>query len=608
MGLNSVQQSASEVSRRAVLGGVSAVGLVAAVPAAAATAAPERVRVRERDRLVDYEVVELAALLRAGTVTAVQVTTAYLERIDRFNGPFEVYDDNGGYNAFVRVDREGALAQARAADERLAEHRRTGARVPPLLGIPLGVKETLAVKGLESKNGSQAFTGNVALRDATVVAKLRAAGAVILGHTMVSEFSWSIVGRFAGNAWDRRYIPGGSSQGSGVAPVARLAAAALGEETGGSIVFPAAANGATAIKPSPGLTSTGGLMPLSPSYDVVGPMARSMRDAALLLSVVLGPDPAGDPLTLATPNPFPALPARPRPGARPLAGVTIGIPLADWMYVGGTARPPAEVYHPDHRAALARLREQLVSLGAVVKEFPGLDVDRPANNPYHRSADVLATVEGVKISPVSAVVLPNRFEVGFHEAVRAFAATRSEAAAAVLRAAYGSKAADGSGPTFEVATRVAGAISTSVRAEGERRRRQLRANYQAALAGHGVDFMLVLTFGAHLDRRANPEVLTTPVRDHQLANALAWPMVSFPIGYAGTPTLPISAQFWGPRFSEPKLVQAVLDYQHHFPEYHNAAPPDPAPAPRARVRPSPLRPARPVPARLSANPLAAEGI
>ena len=102
--------------------------------------------------------------------------------------------------------------------------------------------------------------------------------------------------------------PGGSSQGSGVAPVARLAAAAIGEETGGSIMMPSAANGASGIKPSLGTSSVAGLMPLSPGYDVLGPIARSVRDASLILSVILGPDPANDPLTLAAPDPFPAMP------------------------------------------------------------------------------------------------------------------------------------------------------------------------------------------------------------------------------------------------------------------------------------------------------------
>ncbi|MYS18989.1 aspartyl-tRNA(Asn)/glutamyl-tRNA(Gln) amidotransferase subunit A, partial [Streptomyces sp. DvalAA-14] len=560
-----------------------------------------------RSRLVDYEVVELAALLRARVVTAVQVTTAYLDRIDRFNGPFETYGDNGGYNAFVRIDRAGALAQAAAADTLLARARRTREALPPLLGIPFGVKDSVAVEGFEAKDGSHAFDGNAALRDATVVHRLRAAGAVILGHTIASAFSGSITGTFAGNAWNKAYVPGGSSQGSGVAPVARLAAAAIGEETGGSIMMPSAANGASGIKPSLGTSSVAGLMPLSPGYDVLGPIARSVRDASLILSVILGPDPAGDPLTLAAPDPFPAMPLTARGGRRPLAGTTIGIPQSDWMRDSRgirTGTSPQDLYDPDHQAAFTRLRQQLTSLGAQVKEFPGLDVTVPANDPYFSSADVLATVDGSPVSPSSAVLSPNRYEIRYWDAVKEFAATRPADQAAALLAQYGRKGPNDTVSSFDSATRFAGAVPASVRVDGERRRRTLQANYQAALDAAGVDFMLVLSLGAQIGLRTGSGF---PVYRayYQLPNALAWPMVSFPVGYDSTVGLPIAAQFWGPRFSEPRIVQAAIDYQAHFPDYHNAAPPDPVVS-GAKVAPHALAVEPPAPPELSNDPLIAE--
>jgi Asp-tRNA(Asn)/Glu-tRNA(Gln) amidotransferase A subunit family amidase len=430
------------LSRRAVLGGAAAVTGAAAVSAAvaspaAADSAPTAVAallralpavsdIKKRSRLVDYEVVELAALMRARVVTSVQVTKAYLDRIDRFNGPFETYGDNGLYNAFVRIDKDGALAEAAAADARFARARHSHEDLPPLLGIPFGVKDSVAVKGLEAKDGSHAFDGNAALRDATVVHRLREAGAVILGHTVASAFSGSITGTFAGNAWNKAYVPGGSSQGSGVAPVARLAAAAIGEETGGSIMMPSAANGASGIKPSLGTSSVAGLMPLSPGYDVLGPIARSVRDASLILSVILGPDPADDPLTLSAPDPFPAMPLTARGGRRPLSGITIGVPQSDWLRTGDgmqTGTSPQDLYDADHLAAFERLKRQLASLGATVKDFAGLDVTVPANDPYFSSADVLATVDGSPVSPSSAVLSPNRYEIRYWDAVRDFAAT-----------------------------------------------------------------------------------------------------------------------------------------------------------------------------------------
>lgn len=618
-------------SRRSVLGGAAAVtgavalSAAAVSPAAASDASsapavtpsgsgaafPDVSAIPKRSRLVDYEVVELAALLRAGRTTSVAITKAYLDRIDRFNGPFETYGDNGLYNAFVRLDRDGALAAAKAADARFAKahSKKDKDALPPLLGIPMGIKDSVAVKGLDAKDGSHAFDGNTALRDATVVARLRAAGAVILGHTVCSAFSGSITGTFAGNAWGLAYVPGGSSQGSGVAAVARLAAACIGEETGGSIMMPSAANGASGIKPSLGTSSVAGLMPLSPGYDVLGPIARSMRDASLILSVIHGPDPANDPLTLSAPDPFPALPLTPREGKRPLAGITVGIPQTDWMRTSAgiqVGTPPQQTYDTDHRAAFERLRRQLTSLGAKVVEFEGLDVTKPENDPYFNSTDVLATVDGSAISPSSAVLSPNRYEINYWQAVGEFAASRPADQAAALLAQYGRKGPNDASTSFESAARLGGGVPASARTEGEHRRRTLQANYQAALDAAGVDFMLVMSLGAQIGPRQGGGF---PVYRayYQLPNALAWPMVSFPVGYDSTDAgLPITAQFWGPRFSEPEIVQAAIDYQDHYPEYHNAAPPDPKPG-TATTKPHTLIVKKDAtPPELSNDPLVAE--
>ncbi|MEU3985125.1 amidase [Streptomyces sp. NPDC026672] len=613
------------VSRRAVLGSAAAVTAAGALATAGASPAvadsapasafqralPSVSGIKKRRRLVDYEVMELAALLRAGVVTSVQVTKAYLDRIDRFNGPFETYGDNGLYNAFVRVDRDGALAQAAAADKRFAKARHGREELPPLLGIPFGIKDSVAIEGLEAKDGSHAFDGNVALRDATVVHRLRESGAVILGHTVCSAFSGSITGTFAGNAWNLKYVPGGSSQGSGVATVARLAAACIGEETGGSIVMPSSANGASGIKPSLGTSSVAGLMPLSPGYDVLGPIARSVRDASLILSVIHGPDPANDPLTLSAPEPFPAMPLTARKGSRPLAGITVGIPQTDWMRTSQGVQvgtPPQDLYDADHRAAFERLKQQLTSLGAKVKEFPGLDVTKPENDPYFASTDVLATVEGSSVSPSSAVLSPNRYEIRYWDAVKEFAATRPADQAAALLAQYGRRGPGETTASFESATRFAGAVPASVRVEGEKRRRTLQANYQAALDKAGVDFMLVMSLGAQIGPRTGPGSGFPVYRAYyQLPNALTWPMVSFPIGYDSTLGLPITAQFWGPRFSEAEIVQAAIDYQAHHPEYHNAAPPDPdTSGSTARLAPRRLTVEPSTPPELSNDPLVAE--
>lgn len=603
------------VSRRALLGGagalaaggalsVAAGGVASAGPLSSAglslasqpdsltdpSVLPALPSIPSRPRLVDYEVVELAAMLRAGKISSVELTQAYLDRINTLNGPFETYGNTGYYNAFVRINAEAAVAAAKAADQALSAARRGGGSPVSLLcGIPMGIKDSVGIKGFSTQDGSPAFAGNTALQDATIVGKLRSAGVVLIGDTICSAFSGSITGTFAGNAWNVLYVPGGSSQGSGVAPIARLAAACIGEETGGSIMMPSAANGASGIKPSLGTVSIAGLMPLSPGYDVLGPISRSGRDSALILSTILGPDPFNDPQTLSAPDPFPHIPMTARPGKKPLAGTTIGVPQTDWMISNGqvkTGVSPQSVYGSGHLAVFNRLVGELESLGANVIEFPGLDMTDFSQNPYFANPDVLATVDGSPVSPSAAVVNANRYEVRYADAVAGFCNSGIPSASSVttLTSQYGRLAPGGAAATFASADAFNGGITAAVRYEGEQRRRTLITNYAAALNAHGVDFMLVFSLGDVIGLRSGGPGFPVYRAYYQVPNALGWPMVSFPAGYVQG--LAASAQFWGPRFSEPALVQAMIDYQAHFPTYNSAAPgdlvpPSSAPAPAA---------------------------
>ena len=584
-------------STAAALAGTLGAGAAVAAPAAGAPAKlrggrrstsgsplPDVRTLKSSKRdLVDHEVVELAALLQAGKVSSVELTQAYLERIKALNGPFETYGDNGLYNAFVRIDEESALSEARAADRRLWSGR-GGRPAPWLCGIPMGFKDSIGTKGFRQQNGTVAFAGNVALQDSTPVARLRAQGVVALGITICSAYSGSIAGTFAGNAWNLDHVPGGSSQGSGVAPVARLAAACLGEETGGSIIFPAACNGASAIKPSLGLGSTAGVMPLSPSYDVIGPICRSGRDAALIMNAILGPDPDGDPQTTFAPIPFPEIPMTPRSGPRPLRGTTIGIHKKDWVTTPtGTKRDvdPQSLYAASHQQALSRFIGELKALGAEVKEFDGADflVFGEEENPYYNNPDVLQVIDGSSISPSAAVINPNRYDIRYIDAVAEFAAGKPAEQYSALLNQYGRRpgGATTGDRTFEAATAVLAGVSAGVRAEGERRRRRWAANYKRRFDAAGVDFMLVLTLGDKPALRADQSYAVR--RNNQLANSLSFPMVSFPIGYADE--LPINADFKGPRFSEPLITQAMVDYQARYPDHHRARPADPVPRPAA---------------------------
>ncbi|MEE4667651.1 amidase [Pseudomonas alliivorans] len=563
---------------------------------------PKGSSIPPRERIVDYEVVELAALLREGNsqrLTAEQVLLSCLERIDRLNGPTEVYGDNGFYNAFVRLEeRSTLLEQARLADLWLRNPDDERGPAPPLCGIPVGIKDSIAIQGLESKNGTHAFTTNLAVRDATCTLRLRKQGAIILGHTICSELSTHTIGQFAGNAWDPERVPGGSSQGSGVAPMARLCAAALGEETAGSIIIPAAANGASAIKPSLGLVSGAGVMPLRTGWDVVGPMARSMRDASLLLSILAGTDAENDPQSLSAPSLGRDLPIKPSAGPRPLEGLKIGIPQTDWMTAPGV--PPAQSYDEDYRAAFVRFKAQLTALGAEVVDFPWLDAQKEENVPYtspYPFHDVLKPDGTVLMSlnAPTATSYANQLETRHWSAVRDFAETleNQEHREYLLRR---------NEAFFD---QVATWIPTGIRLEAEHRRRQQQALFEKALDDDQIDFMMVLPLGAHIGKRTGAIIDTLPVQRmyHDLPNALAWPMLTLPVGHGATGvtrTLPISAAFWGRRFSEPLLVQAAIDFQTHYPQYHTMAPPDPVFTPRP---PMPLWAFENIPSQYSADPL-----
>jgi aspartyl-tRNA(Asn)/glutamyl-tRNA(Gln) amidotransferase subunit A len=227
-------------------------------------------------------VAELSRRLRAKQVSSVEATRHYLERIERLGGAL---------NAFVTLDPEKSLAQARAADELLA--RGSGG---PLTGVPIAHKDLFCTRGWRTTCGSRMLESFVAPYDAHVIEQLDRAGAVLLGKTNMDEFAMgsSNENSYFGpvrNPWDAKAVPGGSSGGSAAAVAARLAPAATGTDTGGSIRQPASFTGVSGLKPTYGRVSRYGMVAFASSLDQGGPLAQTAEDLAFLLDAMAGFDP-----------------------------------------------------------------------------------------------------------------------------------------------------------------------------------------------------------------------------------------------------------------------------------------------------------------------------
>jgi len=230
----------------------------------------------------DKSIPELAAGLRAGEFTSVELTRACLERIERHDGEL---------NSFITVTADAALEQAAAADRRIQ-----AGEGEPLTGIPIAHKDIFCTDGIRTSCGSRMLDNFIAPYDAHVVSRFRAAGAVLLGKTNMDEFamgssnetSWYGPVR---NPWDHDCVPGGSSGGSAAAVAARLCVAATGTDTGGSIRQPASLCGLTGLKPTYGRVSRYGMIAFASSLDQGGPLTRSAEDAAAMLQVMAGFDP-----------------------------------------------------------------------------------------------------------------------------------------------------------------------------------------------------------------------------------------------------------------------------------------------------------------------------
>jgi len=228
---------------------------------------------------------EVAPLLKSKRLSPVELTSAYLDRIDQLNPKV---------NAFITTLRDEALQSARALESEIAAGRYRG----PLHGVPIAIKDIFATNGHRTTCGSKILKDNITHYDATVVARLKAAGIILLGKLTMSEFAFGddvnpLTGqRPTRNPWNLERSASGSSSGSGAAVAASMCAGALGTDTGGSIRTPSAFCGIVGMKPTYGRVSRYGVTPLAWSLDNAGPMTKSVEDNALLLGIIAGADPA----------------------------------------------------------------------------------------------------------------------------------------------------------------------------------------------------------------------------------------------------------------------------------------------------------------------------
>ncbi len=337
----------------------------------------------EKPRTLDA----LRADIASGRVKAVELAGTYYDRIAQINSHLNIY---------LTVTKERALEQAARVDALAAK----GDPLPPLAGIPVAIKDVLVVRGVPSTAGSKILKGYQPPYDATVVARLEAAGAVLLGKLNCDEFAMGSSNENSAygpvrNPVDPERVPGGSSGGSAAAVAANLAVATLGSDTGGSIRQPASFCGVVGVLPTYGRVSRYGLIAFASSLDRVGPFAANVRDAATLLGIIAGHDPND---ATSSPAPVPDYAAE---SDKPVKGLRIGVPPE---YFG-------EGLDPDVRAAIEKGIDALRAAGCTVKPV-SLPTTRYAIPAYYLVATAeasanLARFDGVRYgyrSPASATL------------------------------------------------------------------------------------------------------------------------------------------------------------------------------------------------------------
>jgi aspartyl-tRNA(Asn)/glutamyl-tRNA(Gln) amidotransferase subunit A len=463
--------------------------------------------------------------LRAGDFSSKQLTQAYLDRIEKYNPRL---------NAYLHVAADSALKAAAAADRKLAKARKSKAKTPPLLGLPIAIKDVLTVAGMPATSGSRILENFVPAYNATSVQRLLDAGVVILGKTNTDEFAMGSSTENSAygvvhNPWDEERVPGGSSGGSAAAVAAGLAPVALGTDTGGSVRQPAALCGLTGLKTTYGRVSRYGLIAFGSSLDTVGVLAHTAQDAATILTVMAGYDPR-DATTLESPAPKFELNSK-----DDIKGLKVGVPKEYFI----------EGVQPEVEKAVRAAIDQLKDLGAQVREvsLPHTEYALPVYYiiaPAEASAN-LARFDGVRYglradnSNLLDLFTRTRGQ-GFGPEVKRRIMIGTYALSAGYYDAYYGQAQK---------------VRTLIRRDFEQAFQQV--DLIAAPATPNSAFRIGAHTGNPLEMYLE-DVFTLP------ANLAGVPGLSLPAGF-DSQDLPLSLQLLGPHFSEDRLLQVGHAYQ-----------------------------------------------
>jgi aspartyl-tRNA(Asn)/glutamyl-tRNA(Gln) amidotransferase subunit A len=482
------------------------------------------------DMLYSLSISELAPRLARREVSPVEVTDQLLDRINGLDGQI---------HAYLTVDADGARAQARDAEARLARGEAT-----PLTGIPLALKDVLVTRGLRTTCGSRILENFVPPFDATVCTKLRQAGAVFLGKVNMDEFAMGSSTENSAfgptrNPWNRDCIPGGSSGGSAAAVAADFCTASLGSDTGGSIRQPASHCGVVGLKPTYGRVSRYGLVAYASSLDQIGPLTKEVRDAALLLNCIAGHDPRDSTsVDAAVPDYLERL-------GREIKGLKIGVPKE---YFGAGLDPEVE-------AAVREALQTLEGLGAELVEV-SLPHTEYAVAVYYmvavaEASSNLARYDGVKY--------------GLREEGRnlleMYAASRTQGFGAEVRRRIMLGTYALSAGYYDAYYRKASQVRALIRGDFD------AAFKQCDLLATPVSPTPAFRLG---EKVADPLTMYLSDIFTISANLAGVPGISVPCGFSSG-GLPIGLQLMGPPFGEAALLQAAYAFEQAT-EFHRRKP------------------------------------